>query len=165
MYALIAVGSVLLFCVGCEFLDPEVRQNPDGTVTETFQGAKYLEAAQSVSDMAAQTGIPLVSLAASGVSGLLAIATGILGKIAVNRKNVAKATILAIEDFTTNFDKLRESVLTVAQTTTPDKIQDINQAFDKLIPVKDLVWNLSKNMGIRTLVDSLVQKILISQKK
>lgn len=158
------VGIFLTFCViGCSFLDQEIKTLPDGTQVLTYKGEKYLLAAKDIADITSNSGFPVLSLAGGGLSGLLAIATGVLGKIAANRNNAAKTSILAIESFDKDYEKLKESILMISKlTNNPDVTQKIEETFDKLKTVKQVAFDISKITGIEKILDSLVQKTVKS---
>lgn len=162
MLGLFCIGLTVV-SIGCEFLDPETRANPDGSTYVTYQGEKYLVLAKDIADKAAKTELPFVSLIAGSISGLLAISTGVLGKIASNRNNAAKASILAIESFAKDFDKLKETALTISKMTgNPEIYASYEKIFEQIKPIKQLAEEKSIDMNIEKILDSMVQRTVKS---
>lgn len=163
---ILGIGCVFFLCAGCEFLTSEVVTNPDGTQFMTFQGEKYLKLAKDITGGLSQTGIPMVSLISGGVSTVLAVAIGILGKMVANRTSVAKATVFGIENFTNNYNKARQEAIDVlsAEEVKPSVVSAI-KILDNLISVKENVLHASKMYNNKERVDNFVQSLIKNHKK
>lgn len=163
---ILGIGCAFFLCAGCEFLAPEVITNPDGTQFVTFQGEKYLKLAQDITGGLSQTGIPLVSLISGGVSTVLAVAIGILGKMVANRTSVAKAAVFGIENFSNNYHKARREAIDVLSTeeVKPSVVSAI-KILDNLMTVKENVLETSKTLNNKKRVDNFVQNTIRNHKK
>lgn len=160
------IFAVFFLCAGCEFLKSEVITNPDGTQTLTYEGEKYLRLAQDITGGLAQSGVPLVSLISGGVSTVLAIAIGILGKIVANRTTVAKAAVFGIENFSGDYFRKKQKILDIlsADEVKPSLVAAL-KVLDELMPVKKNVFEVSKVLNKKNAVDNFVQKTIKNHKK
>ena len=158
-----------LFVSGCGFLSPVQKKDSMGNVVLdstgnpviVAAGSAYMEKAQGVLQVA--SAFPMVGGIASGIAALLGVGVVVSNRVANNRKSALAATVVGVSEFAANYDKVKESVLTLIGGLKPDEANKAKELLASL-SIKSTISDVANTMssvrpGIWEYLDSFVQKI------
>lgn len=154
---LITVFFLGLGLAGCSLLTPVTTTDAQGNSVTVAKGSQYLATAQNVLGVAG--GFPVFGGIASGVAGLLGVATVFMNSAARKRAKALEATVIGVNTFAENYTALRDNITSIlAGLGQKDAAGEVKKAFDKNESVKTIIQAVANSKGVESFLHYFVKK-------
>lgn len=142
---------------GCSLLTPITSTDSQGNSATVAKGSQYLETAQGVLGIAG--GFPMFGGIATGIAGLLGVATVFMNSAARKRAKALEATVIGVNTFAENYTGLRDNIVSIlAGIGQEEAAADVKKAFDKNESVKDIIQEVANSKGVESFLHYFVKK-------